>query len=120
LSFNRSDNGNETQHKIFDLIQFGNSEDEEVMESGYDDEIEVLESNGTVTSHENNTITFSTEENWQGEELNKQTNFKKAGKNFSSHTNNFFPAKKDLISVLEDVGGKYLFYVRQTVLIIVY
>jgi hypothetical protein len=107
LYFNRSDNENEKQHKIFDLIEFGNSEDEEVMESGYDNEIEELQSNGTVVSHENNTIKLSTEENGQGEELSKQINFEETEKdNNNSHTNNFFPAKKGLVSVIEDVGGK--------------
>jgi hypothetical protein len=110
MSFNSSDNVNRKQHRIFDLIETGNSEEEEeeVMESGYDKEVELLQSNGPVVSHEDNTVKLSTEENEQGTKLSKQMkNNEETEKDFNhSHRNNFLSAKKDFISVIEDVGGK--------------
>lgn len=116
MFFNRSVNGNKKQHKIFDLIKLGNSEDEEVMESSNDNEIEVMQSNGTVVSCENNTVKFSTDRKEEGKALSKQMKHFEETENDinNSHTNNFFPPKKDLISMIEDVGGKYLFSVRET------
>lgn len=115
MFFNRSVDGSKKQHKIFDLIEVGNSEDEEVMESSIDNEIEVLQSNGTVASCENNTVKFSTDEEQQGKALSKQMkHFEETENDINNgHTNNFFPPK-DLISMIEDVGGKYLFSVRKT------
>ncbi|XP_021933480.1 uncharacterized protein LOC110836528 [Zootermopsis nevadensis] len=42
------DSGNEKQHRIFDLIEFGNSKDEDALESSYGNEMEVSESNGLL------------------------------------------------------------------------
>jgi hypothetical protein len=106
VCFNRSD-GNKKQHKIFDLIELADSEDE-VMESSCDNEIEVV-------SHENNPVQFSAEGNEQGKALSKQMKHSEGNeKDINSTHTNFFLAKKDLISMIEDVGGKYLFSVRQT------
>ncbi|PNF17720.1 hypothetical protein B7P43_G07383 [Cryptotermes secundus] len=102
----RSSNSNKKQHKIFDLIDLGNSEDEEVMESSNDNEMEVLQSNGTVISSENNTVKFSTDEKEQGKALSKQMKHFEETENVinNNYTNNLFPPKKDLISMIEDVG----------------
>jgi hypothetical protein len=87
-----------------------------VLESSNDNEIEVLQSNGTVVSCENNAVKFLTDEKEQGKALNKQMKHFEEPENDinNSHTNNLFPAKKDLISMIEDIGGKYLFSLGQT------
>jgi hypothetical protein len=110
LCLNRSDTGSKKQHRIFDLIELGNSEDEEIV----DNEVEVFESNGAPLLSD--TVKFSTEENGEGKALSEQMEDSKENKNDVnySHKNDFVPPKKDLISLVEDVGGKCLFSVGQT------
>lgn len=122
MCLHRSDSGSKKQHRIFGLIEFGNSKaEEDPVESSYDSEIEV-ESNEAVLSPETITVKSSTEENEQVKELSKQMKHSEENEKDvnCNHTNGFVPPRADLISVVEDVGGKCLLSVRQTYILFIH
>lgn len=114
MCLNRSDSDGKKQHRIFDLIEIGNSVDEAVMDSSYASEIEVLESNEAVLSPEIITIKSSTEGIEQVKELSKGMKHSEENEKHvnSNHANGFVPLAAGFISVVEDVGGKCLFSIK--------
>jgi hypothetical protein len=108
LCLNRSDSGSKKQHRIFDLIELGNFKHEEVVESNFENEIDALESNGTVASPEVTAAKVSAEENEQEKAFGKQTeHFQHSYKVVDGNERTvIFPAKENLVSLVEDVGGE--------------
>lgn len=110
--FNRSDGGSKKQHRIFDLIEHGNFEHEEVVGSDLDNEVDALESNGTVVSPEITAIKVSTNKKGKlGKAFSQKTEYSEQsdkGVNSSQRTD-IFSAKANFISIIEDVGGECLF-----------
>lgn len=81
------------------------------MASDLDNEVDALESNGTVVSPEITAVKLSTKENELGKAFNQQTEHSEQsdkGVNSNQRTD-IFPAKGNFISLNEDVGGEYLF-----------
>jgi hypothetical protein len=111
LCLYRSDSGSKKQHRIFDLIEFHNFEHEEVVESNFDNEVDALESNGTVVSPEITAANVSAIANELGKAFSKQTEHSEQsdkGVNSNRRTD-IFTAKENLMSLVEDVGGECLF-----------
>jgi hypothetical protein len=106
LKIGRSDGGSKKQHRIFDLIEHGNFEHEEVVESNLDNEVDALESNGTVVSPEITAIKVSTKENELGKAFSRQTEYsEQSDKGVNSNQRaDIFAAKTNFISMIEDVG----------------
>lgn len=95
LCHNRSDSGSKKQQRIFDLIEAGNFEREEAVESNFNNEIDTLGSHGTMVSPEITAVKVYTKESDKGVTSNQRTDI--------------FPAKANLISLIEDIGGECLF-----------
>jgi hypothetical protein len=108
LCLNRSDSGSKKQHRIFDLIELHNFEHEEVVKSNFDNEVDALESKGTVVSPEITAATISAEDNDLGKAFGKQTEHSEQsdkGVNPNQRTD-IFPRKENFVSLVEDVGGE--------------
>lgn len=76
-----------------------------------DNEVDALESNGTVVSPEITAVKVSTKENELGKAFSQQTErSEQSDKGFNSNRrNDIFLAKANFISLTEDVGGECLF-----------
>lgn len=76
-----------------------------------DNEVDALESNGTVVSPEITAVKVSTKENELGKAFSQQTErSEQSDKGFNSNRrNDIFSAKANFISLIEDVGGECLF-----------
>jgi len=81
------------------------------VESNLDNEVDALESNGTVVSPEITAVKVSTKENELGKAFSQQTErSEQSDKGFNSNRrNDIFLAKANFISLTEDVGGECLF-----------
>lgn len=75
-----------------------------------DNEVDALESNGTVVSPEITAVEVSTKENVLGKAFSQQTEHSERDKGVNSNQRtDIFSAKANFISLIEDVGGECLF-----------
>ena len=81
------------------------------MESNFDNEIDALESDGTVVPPAVTAVKVSAKENELGKAFSKHTEHSEQidkGVN-SNQRSDIFSTKENLISLIEDVGGECLF-----------